>query len=294
MDKLVKTALDELRMQMLGAQVLFGFQFHGTFQDAFGDISNTARMVHVLALGLILVTFAILVSVPSQHRIVERGQDTSRILRLASAYAAVALLPFAIAIGADVFVVSERQLGAPGAGITAGLLTAIALSAFYGFGRIIGKSEAPPMQKESETPLHAKIDQLLTEARVILPGAQALLGFQFAVMLTKAFGELPADVRAVHFAGLLADALSIILLLAPAALHRIAFRGRDVARFHKIGSIIVTIALAPLAAGVTADLYVATFKIFGNLTFALSTAVAALGLLIGLWYLLPLAVRIAR
>ena len=29
-------------------------------------------------------------------------------------------------------------------------------------------------------PLHARIEQMLTEARVILPGAQALLGFQLA------------------------------------------------------------------------------------------------------------------
>ena len=31
----LKTSLDELRMQVLGAQVLFGFQFQGLFQDTF-------------------------------------------------------------------------------------------------------------------------------------------------------------------------------------------------------------------------------------------------------------------
>lgn len=41
--------------------------------------------------------------------------------------------------------------------------------------------------QESPTPLHAKIEQSLTEARVILPGAQALLGFQLIVMMTRAF-----------------------------------------------------------------------------------------------------------
>ena len=33
-------------------------------------------------------------------------------------------------------------------------------------------------EEASSTPLHAKIEQMLTEARVILPGAQALFGFQ--------------------------------------------------------------------------------------------------------------------
>ncbi|XIA63269.1 hypothetical protein ACFIOY_29350 [Bradyrhizobium sp. TZ2] len=36
-----------------------------------------------------------------------------------------------------------------------------------------------------------KIEQLLTEARGIMPGGQALLGFQFVATLTKAFETLP-------------------------------------------------------------------------------------------------------
>jgi len=38
-----------------------------------------------------------------------------------------------------------------------------------------------------ETPLHVRIEQMLTEARVILPGAQAIFGFQLSVVLTQAF-----------------------------------------------------------------------------------------------------------
>ena len=40
-------------------------------------------------------------------------------------------------------------------------------------------------------PLHSRIEQMLTEARVILPGAQALLGFQLAIVLTDTFEKLP-------------------------------------------------------------------------------------------------------
>jgi hypothetical protein len=57
-------------------------------------------------------------------------------------------------------------------------------------------------------PTHKKIDQLLTEARVILPGAQALLGFQLAVVLTRAFDLLPAWSKALH-----ALALGLICLV---------------------------------------------------------------------------------
>jgi hypothetical protein len=36
--------------------------------------------------------------------------------------------------------------------------------------------------KETSTPLKIKVEQLLTEARVIIPDGQALFGFQFIAM----------------------------------------------------------------------------------------------------------------
>ena len=36
--KKVKTALDETRLLILGAQVLFGFQLNGVFQEAFAGL----------------------------------------------------------------------------------------------------------------------------------------------------------------------------------------------------------------------------------------------------------------
>jgi hypothetical protein len=65
--------------------------------------------------------------------------------------------------------------------------------------------DAAPMtssQREegASTPLHAKIEQMLTEARVVLPGAQALFGFQLAIVLTQSFEQLPSASRIVHAA----------------------------------------------------------------------------------------------
>jgi hypothetical protein len=65
--------------------------------------------------------------------------------------------------------------------------------------------------KQNSTPLHAKIEQLLTEARVILPGAQALLGFQLIVMMTQAFDHLPTGVQAIHVAALLSLVIAVAL-----------------------------------------------------------------------------------
>jgi hypothetical protein len=92
------------------------------------------------------------------------------------------------------------------------------------------------LPNQTATPLKTKIEQMLTEARVIIPGGQALLSFQFVCTFTKSFNELPHSVQYLHAAALCAVALSVLLLMTPAAVHRIAFQGEDDASFFRIGS----------------------------------------------------------
>lgn len=99
------------------------------------------------------------------------------------------------------------------------------------------------------TPLHDKIDQMLTEARVILPGAQALLGFQLSIILTKVFKGLPAATKAMHGVSLCMLAATVILLMMPASYHRLVFAGDDSPDFRRAASIMVTAATLPLALG---------------------------------------------
>ena len=298
LEDLIKVALDELRMQMLGAQVLFGFQLQGAFQEGFSTASVIVRAVDTAALSLIVLSLGLLIAAPSQHRLVDRGNATQRIFRTATHFADAALLPMALAVGCDVYVVGEHYWGrfAATAGATAAATTALFL--WYGLGatlRVIqGREEISPMPRETETNLHVKIDQMLTEARVILPGAQALLGFQFVVTMTKAFAALPTMDRNIHFSALVAVALSVMLLITPAAIHRITFGGQDVSRFHCIGSFLVSMALIPLAMGITGDFYVATTKMIENRSVAAASAFFAFLLLALLWYGIPLALRARR
>src|SRR5262245_4529176 len=101
----LKLALDELRMQMLGAQVLFGFQFHGLFQDAFQSPVKAQRLASSAGVATLLGTIALLIAVPSMHRLAERGETTDRIDRLASRYAQVALGLFSVALTSNVYLV---------------------------------------------------------------------------------------------------------------------------------------------------------------------------------------------
>ena len=87
-----------------------------------------------------------------------------------------------------------------------------------------------------------------------LPGVQALLGFQLLAVLSQTFDSLPLASKLVHAAALGCISLTVILLVAPAAFHRIAFNGADCERFYRIGSRLVTTALFPLAFGLAGTL----------------------------------------
>jgi hypothetical protein len=143
-------------------------------------------------------------------------------------------------------------------------------------------------QDRSNTPLHAKIEQMLTEARVVLPGAQALFGFQLAIVLTQSFEQLPTASMIMHATSLFLVAFAVVLLMAPAAYHRIVYAGEDSEDMHRVGSVLVTAATVPLALGLAGDVYVVVTKIMGSPTAGLIAGSLALVLLIGLWHVYPL------
>jgi Family of unknown function (DUF6328) len=141
------------------------------------------------------------------------------------------------------------------------------------------------------TPLKTKIEQLLTEARVMIPGGQALLGFQFIATLTKAFSELPQTIHYLHALGLIAVALAVMLLMTPAALHRLAYRGEDDSQFFRIGSGVLIADALPLALGVSADVTVVFYKVFQSAKAGGAAGIMSFSALIGLWYVFPLLCR---
>jgi hypothetical protein len=135
---------------------------------------------------------------------------------------------------------------------------------------------------------------MLTEARVILPGVQAMLGFQLIVVMTQAFDELGRGYQILHFIGLALTTVSVVLLISPAAVHRLAFSGEDNSRFHEIGSALVTAALVPLSLAIAAESCVAAWKLSETTWVSICAGAAALSLLLGLWYGIPLDLRFQR
>src|SRR3954468_196949 len=263
----LKTALDESRLLILGAQVLFGFQFEAVFQELFANIPASSRTIHCAGLVMLLISVGLLIAPSLFHRIMFDGESRPGAVTMATLLAGASLLPLTIGLGIAAYLTFE-QLFSRGVGVAAGTgFTIIALGLLYGLGFALRRDRRKQMpEQQHQTPLKTKIEQMLTEARVIIPGGQALLGFQLIATLTKAFSELPATFKYIHCAGLCAVALSVVLLMTPAAVHRIAFYGEDDPDFFKIGSRLVVVASIPLAIGISADLAVVFFKTTNSVT----------------------------
>jgi hypothetical protein len=294
LDRKIKTALDETRLLILGSQVLFGFLLESIFQDGFETLARSSQYLVCVALGLMVLSIGCLIAPSMQHRIVEAGQSTARLERATSAFAAWSLPPFIVSLGLALFIVFQRIFGTlPGVAVGAAS-AALAGLFWFGLAWLIGGQRRQAMTETGTTPLATKVEQMLTEARVIIPGCQALLGFQFVAMLTHAFDQLPPDAKIIHAAGLCCVTIATILLMTPAALHRQSFGGDDSEPFLRLGSAFVVAALLPLALGIASDVYVVFLKITHSTAMTISAALTLFLATLGLWYLYPMWLRRRR
>jgi hypothetical protein len=86
-------------------------------------------------------------------------------------------------------------------------------------------------------------------------------------------------------------ALAVLLLMTPAALHRLAYHGEVNAEFFRIGSWLVTAAALPLALGISSAILVVLYKVSSSVALALAGAGLSAGLFLGAWYAFPFASR---
>ena len=139
----VKTALDETRLLMLGAQVLFGFKLNSVFQEEFANLSVASRYVDCAGQVLMAMAIGLLVAPSMQHRIVENGEDTVRIHRITGVFAGMALLPFAVSLGLGFYIVFDHVFGVTAAFVAGSAFCLLAGMFWYGLG-------FQPPQEESE------------------------------------------------------------------------------------------------------------------------------------------------
>ena len=125
------------------------------------------------------------------------------------------------------------------------------------------------------------------EARMVLPGVQAILGFQLIAVFNQRFADLGGDRQVLHLAAFLLVALAMGLLMAPAAYHRQAERGCLTRRFVDLASLLLTLGLVPLMVGIVLDTYLIAWLVLGRDGPSLCVAAGLLIALVMLWFVLP-------
>ena len=132
------------------------------------------------------------------------------------------------------------------------------------------------------------IEYMLEEARMVLPGLQALFGFQLIVVFSQRFVEaLDNTARQIHLAALVLVAVSIALLMAPAAYHRQVQRDRSSRFFIRYTSSLITVGMVPLLIALSVEVGIVAMAITTNLRISAALCLGLAVLLTSAWYLFP-------
>ncbi|HEX3171872.1 MAG TPA: DUF6328 family protein, partial [Burkholderiales bacterium] len=103
---------------------------------------------------------------------------------------------------------------------------------------------ADEVEQES---LKDEITNLIEEARMVLPGIQALFGFQLIAVFNDGFKNLEPAWQYTHLAAISLVTAAVVLIMTPAAYHRFAERGVASRRFSELGSMLIAMAMVPFA-----------------------------------------------
>jgi len=289
----VETSLNEARILVLGAQVLLGFQYESVFEPRFEQLTPTAHYLLLGGLALLLFALACFMAPAPFHWLACRGRDFSAAQRFTTQVVGTALLPFGLALSLDLYAAGEL-LHSTVLGVVAAAITLVVVLSFWYVwelwdargraGHPGGRQPMPQPHAVAPSSLSDKIKRVLLEARIVLPGAQALLGFQLVTMYMEDFDKLPSLLKYVHLAGLACIGLSMVLLMTPAAYHRLVEGGEDSERFLRLAGRLLLSSMVFLALGIAADFWAVIEKVSQSRAWGLLGAGGALLVFYGLWF----------
>lgn len=149
-------------------------------------------------------------------------------------------------------------------------------------------NNATPRHGETEVAsLGDEAGKTLDEARMVLPGMQALFGFQLIAVFSDGFDtRLTETGRVLHLGATALVAVAVALIMTPAAFHRQTATRHVSAGFIRLSSRLLLLSMLPLAVGISLDFYLVA-RVIVHDGIALAVAVLLFVLFIALWYGLP-------
>jgi Family of unknown function (DUF6328) len=131
---------------------------------------------------------------------------------------------------------------------------------------------------------------LLQELRVGTLGVQVLFGFLLGLPFTIRFSRLEAWQRWLYIAIIMMSTVSIVLLVAPVAYHRLLFRRHQLGSLLRAANVMAIAGMAAVALAVSGAVLLVTSYVEPGLPTPVLTIVVV-AMFAGLWFVLPLMRR---
>ena len=133
-----QSLLDECRMVLPGIQAIFGFQLIAVFNERFSrDLTQPEQALHLAALALLALSAAIVMTPAAYHRHRGAREVSGHFIKLSSRLLLASMLPLAVGLSLDVYLIARLVLGAPGpACAAAAALFAVMLFFWFAFPRL--------------------------------------------------------------------------------------------------------------------------------------------------------------
>jgi hypothetical protein len=141
-------------------------------------------------------------------------------------------------------------------------------------------------RKELELP--EALTHVLDECRMVLPGIQALFGFQMIAVFNNGFADrLTTGQQKLHILAIVLVVIAIVLVMSPASLHREAEPKTASDRFLRVATRLLLAAMLPLAAGICLDVFLVAFMVWKDPVIPTLLAVMLFICFVTLWFCYP-------
>ncbi len=126
---------------------------------------------------------------------------------------------------------------------------------------------------------------------MVVPGLQALFGFQMMSVFNTRFETLPEFDQMLHLAATTLTTVAIALIMSPTAYHRIVEPEIGSTFFVRFASVLIALAMAPLMISLSMDVFIVANLLLGSAMKSLALAAPLLALFCGFWFVYPLIQR---
>lgn len=126
--------------------------------------------------------------------------------------------------------------------------------------------------------------EMIQELRALIPGAEVQFGFLLAICFTSEFDNLSLVQSWVYYATLLFTGSALVLLMSPAAHHRLRFRAGDKDRIMRRGNRDAIAGSVLIGIAFTGVIYLVTSLLFDTVP-AIVAAVLFFALIVWRWWL---------